>query len=253
MRYSFVFLCSLITGFAIGQSPAKQVNDQSQSWFSLNSTFRLNSKWGLVGDVHVRRTNFMADPNFYFIRAGGGYWFNNGLNYIAGYAHMWLTSTKKKERIYVNEDRLYGQLAYSTTPGKLNLLHRFRHEHRWRESVVADSLPNKNAFSTRLRYLISLTYPVFKNPSLPQACLANELLVQFGKPIVNNTFDQLRLFAGIRQSLGKGWSYDFGYMMLYQQRASGYQYDRNHTLRLFFYYSWNKKTPAIVSPEYTDE
>ena len=253
MKYSFVFLCSLITGFAIGQSPKKQVNDQSQSWFSLNSTFRLNSKWGLVGDVHVRRTNFMTDPNFYFVRAGGGYWFSNQLNFVAGYAHMWLAATKKGKRTYIVENRLYGQLAYSSRLGKLGLLHRFRNEHRWRESVMADSLPNTTNFSTRLRYLISLTYPVFKNPSLPQACFANELLVQFGKPIVNNTFDQLRLFAGIRQTLGKGWSYDLGYMMLYQQRTSGYQYDRNHTLRLFFYYTMNRKTPAAPAPEYEDE
>jgi len=229
------------------------VNDQSQSWFSVNSTFKLSNKWGVVGDLHIRRTNFMADPNFYFVRAGAGYWFNDQLNYILGYGHMWLAASKKGERIFVNENRFYGQLAYSSKVGKLNILHRFRHEHRWRESVVADSLPNTTGFSTRLRYLISLTYPVFRNPKLPQACLANEVLVQFGKPIVNNTFDQLRLFAGIRQSIGRGWSYDCGYMMLYQQRASGYQYDRNHTFRLFFYYTMNRKPPAAPSPEYEDE
>lgn len=253
MRYSLVFLCSLITGFAIGQSPKKQVNDQSQSWFSLNSTFRLNAKWGLIGDLHIRRNNFMADPNFYFVRAGAGYWFSNQLSFIGGYAHMWLASTKAGKRIYLNENRLYGQLAYSTSHGKLNILQRFRNEHRWRESVVADSLVNTTGFTTRLRYLISLSYPVFKNPLLPQPCLANEVLIQFGKPIVNNTFDQLRLFAGIRQSLGKGWSYDFGYMMVYQQRASGYQYERNHTLRLFLYYTWNKKAPPAPGLEYEDE
>ncbi|NML24067.1 DUF2490 domain-containing protein [Pseudoflavitalea sp. G-6-1-2] len=254
MKIVFVFLCSLITGSVIGQSPKKQVNDQSQSWFSVNSTFRLNEKWGVVGDLHIRRSNFMADPNFYFVRAGAGYWFNKQLNFVAGYAHMWLASAKKGERVFVNEDRLYGQLAYSTKLGKLALLHRFRNEHRWKESVVGDDLPNKTGFSTRLRYLISLTYPVFKNPNLPQACLANEVLVQFGKPIVNNTFDQLRLFAGIRQTLGRGWSFDCGYMMLYQQRASGYQYDRNHTFRLFFYYTLNPKPVAPApAPEYEDE
>lgn len=195
----------------------------------------------------------MADPNFYFVRAGAGYWFSSQLSFTGGYAHMWLASTKKGERIYLNEDRLYGQLAYSSDYGKLTILQRFRNEHRWRESVVSDSLANTTTFSTRLRYLISLTYPVFRNPSLPQACLANEVLIQFGKPIVNNTFDQLRLFAGIRQSLGKGWSYDFGYMMLYQQRASGFQYDRNHTLRLFFYYTWNKKAPMAPGLGYEDE
>lgn len=236
----------------IGQS-SKEINDQSQSWFSVNTTFRLNQKWGVVGDLHVRRTNFMADPNFYFVRAGVGYWLNPQVTFIAGYAHMWLAGQKKGERIYVDEDRLYGQINYSTKVSKLSLLHRFRNEHRWRETVVADSLANKINFSTRLRYLISLTYPIFKNASLPSACLANEVLVQFGKPIVNNAFDQVRLFAGIRQSLGRGWSYDFGYMLVWQQKASGYQYDRNHTLRLFFYYTMNRSNRAGGTPEYEDE
>lgn len=195
----------------------------------------------------------MADPNFYFVRAGAGYWLNSQLTFIAGYAHMWLAGQKKGERVYLDENRLYGQINYSTNVGKLSLLHRFRNEHRWRETVVADSLENKTSFSTRLRYLISLTYPMFKNPKLPSACLANEVLVQFGKPIVNNAFDQIRLFAGIRQSLGKGWSYDFGYMMVWQQKSSGYQYDRNHTLRLFFYYTMNRKQASSASPEYEDE
>jgi len=53
---------------------------------------------------------------------------------------------------------------------------------------------------------------------------------------VYNTFDQNRVFLCIRQPISRSVSFDLGYMMVYQQRASGYQYNENHTLRCFFYY-----------------
>jgi hypothetical protein len=72
---------------------------------------------------------------------------------------------------------------------------------------------------------------------MPKPVISNELLVHFGKPVVYNTFDQNRLFLGIRQQISKPLSFDIGYMNVYQQKFTGYQYDVNHTFRLFFYYT----------------
>ena len=87
--------------------------------------------------------------------------------------------------------------------------------------------------------------------------VANEVHVNLGKEVVYNTFDQNRTTIGINHKISKQWRYDFGYMVIYQQRASGYEYDLNHTLRLFFYgsFDWRKKVPAN-EPEiirYADE
>ena len=51
------------------------------------------------------------------------------------------------------------------------------------------------------------------------------------------TFDQNRLFLSVKQRPFRSWSFDLGYMLVYQQKASGYQYDLNHTLRWFFYFT----------------
>lgn len=222
--------------------PKKEINDQSQSWISLNSTFRISNHWGAVADIHIRRNNFVSDPNFYFLRGGGGYWLNDNLSFILGYAHLWLAPSQPGGSTWSNENRVYEQIAYASKIGKVSLLNRFRDEHRWREVVTNDKSTGDYAFSNRLRYLISVGIPVSSNKWIPQISIANEVAVQFGKAIVNNTFDQVRLFAGIRQSIGSGFACDFGYMLLYQQKASGYQYDRNHTLRLFFYYNFDRGT-----------
>ncbi|WP_158618161.1 DUF2490 domain-containing protein [Chitinophaga lutea] len=217
--------------------PAKQINDQQQVWLSVNSTIRLSHRWGTIADVHVRRNNFLANPSFYFVRGGASYWLHDNLSIVAGYAHMWLAPPQPGLHTFSDENRLYEQVIYTSTLGKVGILNRFRDEHRWRETITGDRSTGSYTYSNRLRYLLSLGIPLSAKPHFPQISFANEVLIQFGRSVIFNTFDQVRLFGGIRQNIGKGWSYDLGYMLVYQQKAGGYQYDRNHTLRLFFYYT----------------
>jgi hypothetical protein len=103
------------------------------------------------------------------------------------------------------------------------------------ETVVHDVRTGGTTFSTRARCLASWTGPVSASPKVPSLVLADEDADQFGPEVVLNTFDLNRVFLGERQALGRSWSFDLGYMLVYQQKASGYQYDLNHTLRWFFY------------------
>lgn len=71
----------------------------------------------------------------------------------------------------------------------------------------------------------------------PQLVLADELLVQFGKDVVFNTFDQNRIFIGIKQKINNSLSFDTGYMSVFQQKSNGINYIQSNTFRLFFYYT----------------
>jgi len=136
---------------------------------------------------------------------------------------------------------------------KLSYLFRIRNEQRWHEVLNSDGSVNRVRFSDRLRFLFSATIPVFKNSHLPSIYIADEMLVHFGKEITYNTFDQNRLFLGIKQKISKTFSFDLGYMMVYQQKYSGYKYDINHTFRWFLYYSpdFRKQADKEKHPHYT--
>ncbi|OYU55436.1 MAG: hypothetical protein CFE25_10920 [Chitinophagaceae bacterium BSSC1] len=219
----------------LGQS--KTVNDISQSWTSLNSTIRFSNHWGMVADVHVRRTNFLADPNFYFVRTGVNYWITNQLSLTAGIGRMWVAPTTANWEHFAVENRIYQQALLTNKLGKIGMLQRIRNEQRWIEKIANDQFTGEYKFSNRIRYLLAINIPIFKSPQFPSLSISNELMVQFGKEIVYNSFDQNRLFLGLRQPISKTLNFDFGYMLSYQQKASGYQYDRIHTLRCFFYYA----------------
>lgn len=231
-----VALNSLGLSAVDGQS-AKEINQQAQFWWSINSTSRITDRFGIVGDVHIRRNHFLEDPSFYFLRFGTHFWLTERFTLTIGYAHLWKAPSSDDLHTWTDEDRIYQQVQYSSKIGSVSMLQRFRNEQRWQEQTVNDELLPDRSFSNRMRYLMSFTIPVSQKPTIPSLVLSDEILIQFGSGITTNTFDQNRFFAGIKKKLSPSWSCDFGYMPVYQEKSNGYQYDLNHTIRWFFYYT----------------
>lgn len=213
----------------------KEINQQMHTWVSINSVTKFAIKWGFSGDIHIRTNDFLKDNNFYIVRTGIDYLPNPKLSYVFGYAHLWLAPSVDTFRTYSNENRMYQQVQLITKWGTTGMLLRLRNEQRWQDIIINDSDSGRHKFSNRIRYLISVNIPIFKKKTSPALVISDELLIHFGKEIVYNTFDQNRMFVGIRQNISPQLSYDCGYMNVYQQKSTGYQYDNNHTLRLFFY------------------
>ncbi|MBK9223552.1 MAG: DUF2490 domain-containing protein [Flavobacterium sp.] len=215
----------------------KEVNNQTQTWFSLNTNLKFNEHWLLLADFHVRRNDFLNQDSFYFVRSGVAYVPNSKVLLVLGYAHMWLAPTKHDWNTFSDENRVYQQAQLSSKIGTISVLQRVRNEQRWQEKIVNDEPIGENRFTDRVRYLLSFNIPIFKRSSMPSLVVSDEILIHFGKEVVYNTFDQNRFFIGIKQNVSPKLSFDFGYMNVYQQKYSGYQYDSNQTLRLFFYYN----------------
>lgn len=238
----------LFTGIqhCIAQTRQKEINQQSQAWVSINTTARLCGKWGFMADVHERRNNFLADPQFYFVRFGINYWLKENIILTAGYGHMWVAPSAAGWHTFSNENRLYQQAQMVSKIGAVSLLQRLRNEQRWQQKMIDDKASGQNKFTDRVRYLLSCNIPVFKDPKFPSLVVADELCVQFGKEVVYNTFDQNRVFIGIKQKLTRNLNFDLGYMLVKQQKASGYQYDVNNTFRWFFYYTPDFRRKAVA-------
>lgn len=238
LRNGFLKLIVLFPMFVLAQvHTKKEINNQTQSWFSLNNNLKFNEHWGILADFHVRRNDFVSEDSFYFVRGGVDYIPNSKVLLAAGYAHMWVAPSKPEWSTFGNENRIYQQAQLITKVGEVSILQRIRNEQRWQDKIVNDERTGEERFTDRVRYLVSFNIPIFKKKSMPLLVVSDEILIHFGKEVVYNTFDQNRIFIGIKQAINPKLSFDFGYMNVYQQKYSGYQYDSNHTLRLFFYYN----------------
>ena len=237
MKPNLFKLLFIVLPFVVFAQTAKEkeINNQFQTWVSLNSVTKFSKNWGVVADVHLRTNDFFKDNNFFFLRGGISYIPNSKFSFTGGYAHMWLAPKNPTWSTFSDENRIYQQVQMNIKSGNVSIVHRLRNEQRWQEIIVNDIETGEYKFSNRVRYLLSTTIPVFKKKTAPSLVISDELLIQFGQDIVYNTFDQNRFFIGIKQSINPKLSFDFGYMNVFQQKANGYQYDMNHTLRLFFY------------------
>jgi len=230
----FVLILSLRT--AAQNAPAKQVKEVFNAWFSVNNTLRFSEHWGMIADVHLRTRDFMAEPDFWFVRTGVNYWFSKKFSANFGYGHMWLMPAEGKHTVG-NEDRLHEQFILTQSFGRIGLFQRLRNEQRWVQTLTSDAVTGVK-FTDRVRFLLSLNLKVSRSdPRIPSLVVSDELMVQFGRQVVYNTFDQNRLFIGIRQDIRTDLSFDLGYMLIFQQKPVPLLYERHDVLRLFFYWS----------------
>jgi hypothetical protein len=100
-----------------------------------------------------------------------------------------------------------------------------------------DKLGEGYNFNFRLRYYFSLATPLSQKAFAPKTVslvFNDEAMLNFGKEILTNTFDQNRLFGGFNYHLSQSSSIQAGYMYIFQQLGTGAQYRNNHTIRINF-------------------
>lgn len=234
-----VFLC--ITSIAKAQTE-KQINHQNFFWLGSVNTIRFNEHWGVIADFHLRTYNFMSSTYYYIARGQANYWFNENLTAGAGFAHIWSGPTKAGPKVFSNEHRITESVQLNSKKGKFTITNRWRLEQRWQQKIVNNAKTHDYRFTNRARYQLTCNYAPFKNKYLPSFSAFNEMMLQFGKEVVYNTFDQERLYIGIRQTITPQLNVDLGYMYIYQQQFSGNQYLSANTLRLYINYNigWRK-------------
>ena len=240
MKYliAFTFTLQLFSATAFCQ---KKIEHNTYTWVSINSNLFVNKHWFIMADVHLRENNFFSSTSFIFGRVGLGYQVDNKLSFVAGYGNLLASPTTAGWTTKADEDRLFEQVILSSEYKKIKLLQRIRNEQRWQDVIVEDKKASSRKFTDRVRYLLNATIPVFKNKKLPQLVIGDELALNFGKAVIYNTFDQNRLFFGIKQSITPSLGFDAGYMNILQQKSTGNSYINGDVMRLFFYYTLRPK------------
>ncbi|MCC6319663.1 MAG: DUF2490 domain-containing protein [Gemmatimonadaceae bacterium] len=134
------------------------------------------------------------------------------------------------------EHRLFQQLQLTHPAGRVQFTHRYRFEQRWsgRVAVVGTDTSVRNWVRTsRLRYLARATIPL-QGATLDAnewfVNVADEVMLNFGANIANNTFDQNRMQLGIGRRLGRDYRLELQYLDHLVLRPNGRQLERNHTI-----------------------
>lgn len=215
----------------------KQTEKFNRLWFGYFNQTRFSNKWGMWADYQLRtKENFVDNFSQTIVRAGLTYYIADATKLTVGYAFVNDFPGDNHKNISAPEHRPWQQLQWNTQYGKKRMTQAIRLEERYRRKILNnDSLADGYNFNYRLRYNLLYEIPFSKKGIVPGGfsfIVNNEVMINFGKQIINNYFDQNRFFLGIKYQAGKHSGFQLGYMNLFQQLAAGNKYRNINAIRL---------------------
>lgn len=233
LLFSFVVL-----SFYTQENPTRN-RYNNMLWAGYYNALEFNSKWSLVTDIQIRTTNWQEELSQGLIRSGLSYKINERLNLTNGFAYFNYFIDNSTGR---NEYRPWQEIGINDKIWKFKLSHRYRLEERINQKFKND-LPNDDyTFNFRFRYKFDLKFPLKKEVEKGNnvyLIAGNELMVNCGKEIGSNFFDQNRTSAGIHFELNDKLDIQFQYLRIWQQLSNGQTINNTNVLRFNIYHKIN--------------
>lgn len=225
------------------RSQARSTKSAQQLWLGYLTTTRLNDRYALWNDFHFV-------PKGFFVARTGITRHIKRVNLTAGYAFLLLPSPTNTSELKRKEHRPWAQLDYALPVSKsIVLIQRYRYEARFKQDIVSESLVDTYTFSNRVRYLAGLrkNFKVKEGtPYTPFVFVADEVLLNFGKHITYNTFDQNRIILSLGVQTGS-MQFQTGYMSRFVQTGPS-KFTNNNTLFFWVYHNigFKKQAPKVI-------
>lgn len=197
--------CIMPTIRAEGQSPTPwRTVRQEHLWVAAVVDQPITTRFAFLGDAQWRRTDGGSKPQQLLTRGTvtyrvtPGLRLGLGLNYVATAPYGELPSARP-----LRDRQIFYLAQFNQKLGKLDVMHRYRFEHRWLADVLENSAGedslSDSRFGQRTRYLLRLQYPVARLTLSKQPVLAivqNDLFVGLAGSDRGASVDQNRISFG---------------------------------------------------------
>lgn len=225
------FLCQAQTG--------KNIDHQNILWTRYYNQLLLTEKWSLHSEFDNRLFIQPLQENLFVIRIQGRYKINNHLETGAGFAYFSVDTQVPDFNSDFNTPEYRGQqdLTWKSNVNKVTLIQRFQLEERFIRNTSKEELLSGTTFFWRFRYRLQGDYTFWKKEKqLLKAVVSDEIMFNFGKKIIKNTFDQNRIYAAIHYGLNNNLAFELGYLNSFQRRVSGIDYFNRDIIRFSIFH-----------------
>lgn len=239
MRKIVLVYCLQILFFSV-LAQEKTVNTVEQAWFGYFNQTRLTERSGIWLDPQLRLTdNFVDRAGISILRAGYIYFLNDNVRLTAGYGYI--TAYSGSDEVpNIPEHRPWQQIQWFDKRKHFSMMQYVRLEERFRRKSNGTELLDDYLFTYRFRYNIAFTIPLKAGgvqPKTPFAFVNNEILINAGKEVANNYFDQNRFFAGVGYQFTKSLNAQIGYLNVFVAQPVPYTFTNAHAIRLFVFHN----------------
>ena len=224
-----------------GAKAQKTVTHQSLYWLRYYNQFAIHKNWTWHNEIDDRRF-FENNKQHHLImhsRLHYKIYKNADIAFGLTYSLQSPQEPNSNTDLVVPELRPVQEINLSNPLGKRFTFHqRLRIEERFLHKNNGMALLEGYAFNFRFRYRLQASYKINKEEANNPTTLkvADELMINAGRKIIYNQFDQNRIYAGLEQGINKNISIELGYLHWYQQRATGNQFFERDIIRFTLYH-----------------
>jgi hypothetical protein len=239
MKFYYCLLLLFLTVISVFSQTEKKIDNQSILWTRYYNQVLFNEKWSLHSEFDNRIFLKPMQENVFVGRLQGRYKINKQLETGIGFAYFSVDTQIPEVNPDFNIPEYRGQqdLTWKQNIGKVILNQRFQLEERFIGRADNITLLPGTTFSWRFRYRLQTDYTFWKKEKqLLKAVVSDEIMFNFGKQIIKNTFDQNRIYAAIHYGLNTNLAFELGYLNSFQRRANGIDYFNRDIIRLSIFH-----------------
>ncbi|MEO7990971.1 MAG: DUF2490 domain-containing protein [Chryseolinea sp.] len=225
----YLVLCLL--AMAVSARAQEKVHHQTLYWIYYTNQlyFKPNLYW--VNNVDNRRfmnpdqeNQFICHSRLHYKK---GKWdFGAGLTLSSIYTQI----PENGSSHIATELRPVIETSHETPIGKVSLQNRVRLDNRFLETSTQESVLDTSIYVLRFRYRLQARMPLVKdkdNNTVLQLRVSDEIMLNHKE----NLFDQNRINVTIDYILNKNFTFELGYIYIYQQRYSKDEFYSRNTIR----------------------
>lgn len=228
MKRSLVLFYFLL---AIDLTGLSSVTTTNSLWFSDVSKITLNKKWAIHFDFGLRGNDWANRWSQQLIRPGLIFKINEKCSIAIGGAYFKHFS----DTYFRSEYRSWEQVVFNSSLGRIAINQRVRIEQRLIQKYMENKLSHEYVYTNRYRYQLQCVVPVNNEKLIDHTLyvlLSDEIMVNSGKTIVYNTFDQNRLAIGIGYKRSDTFTISMSYIAIYNQKNKKSAIDKFNVLSL---------------------
>jgi hypothetical protein len=239
MKFYYFLLFSLLTTANLIAQSDKNIDHQSILWSRYYNQLLLNEKWSLHSEFDNRLFVQPIQENLYLIRVQGRYKINDHLETGAGFAYFSVDTQVPEINPNYSTPEYRGQqdITWKLNRNKVTFMQRFQLEERFIHNTNIDERLPGTTFSWRFRYRLQADYTFWKKEKqLLKAVVSDEIMFNFGKKIIKNTFDQNRIYAALHYGLNSNLAFELGYLNSFQRRSNGIDFFNRDIIRFSIFH-----------------
>lgn len=228
---------SILYSLTLSASDPKQIKYANSLWFSDFVKVDLNSKFAFYFDLSLRGSDWAEKWSQQIVRPGVTYKLNDRIGISIGIAYI----RQYSGSVVRAEYRPWQQVYFSDNLGRIKIAHRVRTEQRFIQKVVDNKAINEYSYNNRYRYQLNVQIPLNKTQLTENTLyigFSDEVMINSGREIVYNHFDQNRLSVGLGFKVSDKLNFFVSYTDIFLQKNKGNSFERTNVFALNVYHNF---------------